>query len=183
MPRRQSRHRQSERAGSARLRQGFGASAVARKEFRRVATGGDWRLARRRVGVTTGNTTVNVLPFPTLLSTETVPPCASTMAFTRLRPRPRPRSARLASPRNRRSQMRGSSSARNAGAGIADAKNARTRRRSRPRFDMPAARRVLQRVVDQVRRDLLQPYAIGGNRDVPSASEEIDTPLESATSR
>ena len=38
------------------------------------------------------------------------PAVASTIALTRLRPSPRPRSARLASPRNSRSQMRGSSS-------------------------------------------------------------------------
>src|ERR1700751_5145503 len=43
--------------------------------------------------------TINSEPFPGSLLREIVPACASTTAFTRLRPRPRPRCVRLVSPR------------------------------------------------------------------------------------
>ncbi len=46
-----------------------------------------------------GNRTVNSEPSFTLLVTETLPPCASTIAFTRLNPSPSPRCERLLSPR------------------------------------------------------------------------------------
>src|SRR6188768_1700181 len=58
-----------------------------------------------------GSQTVKTDPYPGSLETSTVPPWAYTMAFTRLNPRPSPRDVRLRSPRNRRSQMRGSSEA------------------------------------------------------------------------
>jgi len=41
---------------------------------------------------------------------DTLPRCASTMAFTKLKPKPRPRCDRLLSPRYKRAQIRGCSS-------------------------------------------------------------------------
>src|SRR5215207_2632825 len=52
-----------------------------------------------------GNSTVNSEPSSTLLDTLTTPPCASTIALTRLNPRPSPRCDRLLSPRYKRDQI------------------------------------------------------------------------------
>ena len=52
-------------------------------------------LGTMAAGVYLGKEIVNVEPFPTVLSTLTLPPCAWTNAFTRLNPRPKPRVVRL----------------------------------------------------------------------------------------
>lgn len=49
----------------------------------------------RRYGSLVGNRRVKVLPLPSLLSTETLPACASTMAFTMDKPRPAPPCVRV----------------------------------------------------------------------------------------
>src|SRR5206468_6599734 len=52
-----------------------------------------------------GKLSTNSEPWSTLLETVTLPPCASTTALTRLKPRPSPRWERLLSPRYRRAQI------------------------------------------------------------------------------
>ncbi len=58
-----------------------------------------WFCQIPRTGVQHGNRTTNSAPFPSSLATLTLPPCASTTAFTKLSPSPNPRWLRLLSPR------------------------------------------------------------------------------------
>ena len=73
---------------------------------------------------------------------------------------------RLVSPRNRRSKMRGSSSAGMPGPVSRTRRTARVASRADLDVHAAAGRRVLHGVVDQVRRHLFEPGAIGGDHDV-----------------
>ncbi len=113
-----------------------------------------------------GRDTVKVDPRPGSLVTPTEPPCASTTALTRLSPRPRPRSARLVSPRNSRSQMRGNSSG-----GIPDPvsrtrSTARSPSRCTSTSICPSGGRVFDRVVKEIGPHLLEPHAIPMDHDI-----------------
>ena len=91
------------------------------------------------------------VPAPSRLSTETVPPCISTMLRTIARPRPLPlpRASLAREPRKKRSKIRGSSAGVDADAGVRDGdRGAAVGLAADLDPDRAAARRELDRVAD-----------------------------------